>query len=214
MGPAAKAPRSQTAGVHRRDLRQRQDDKGLWPLAARRTPGRRRSVRDMKDSDIHSRSALRWAGGPLRPRRADGADAFFACLDEALAPTFNPGDVVVSGKRYISGSSGHFRTRSAIVDARGWRPSRRHRCHRDGTRTRRPFPTPASSPIMPGGTRSRFMHSSPMDRAADMAAGASCASMQTTFKPAAQSVWTNWALKIRSRYRPVPRPNPRLDGLC
>jgi len=89
-------PRSRQAGVHRRDLGLNQHGAPLWSRPARRAIARRRPAWPLEND--HLRVAGLRLDGVLAPLVLDGpinAAAFEAYVEQFLAPTLLPGDIVV-----------------------------------------------------------------------------------------------------------------------
>ena len=92
---ATDATSAASAGLHRRDIRQHQDDAATRPCPERPAADRARRRSANGEPDLHRRPALRRLDCALDHRRRHDRDAFDPYVETQLAPTLQPGDVVI-----------------------------------------------------------------------------------------------------------------------
>ena len=74
---------------------QDQHDPHAWPLRQRPASDRQGAARTTPNAHLHRRSALRRPDAPCLLDGPIDADSFLAWIEQFLAPTLRPGDIVV-----------------------------------------------------------------------------------------------------------------------
>ncbi len=110
--------RSQAAGFPGRDLDQDQHDQVAWPGATGPATDRQSALWTLEDEHIPGRFATRPVVAPLVLDGAINGCAFLAYVEQFLAPTLHPGDIVIADNLSSHKVSG---VRDAI-EARGAQP--------------------------------------------------------------------------------------------